>query len=565
MGKFDFYTIIVYVLGMFAIAFISAKRTTNQKDMFVAGRQAPWWAAGISSFMTMFSAGTFVVWGGIAYKMGLVAVVINMCYGVASMLAGYFVAGKWNQLGVTSPAEYINLRFGKIGLHFYTWTLMLKKMIAVAVSFYALAIILVALIPLDQGNFFRNPATGNLSLTWAVIFFGSIVVIYTMIGGLWAVLMTDVVQFILLVLVVLLVVILMIAKVEDFGELMLNLPENFFSPTSSDYGWLFLCGWVTIHFFICGAEWAFVQRFLSVKSPNDAKKSAYIFGIMYLISPILWFLPPLIYRGITPDANPEQAYILAAKSVLPFGVLGLMFAAMFSATASFASGQLNVFAGVLTTDFYRPLMNPKASGGVLVNVGRILTAILGLLLILLALLIPSMGGAEKVIISINSLLVLPLLAPTLWGMFSRRIGLKEMCIVTLTSFIIGGILRFGLSIQSNDIDILVGVLFPILLLILLEYLGKNKVDKGWIAIEDLRVSSIEVLNAAAAPKVFDSFPGKVIIVSLVFCAIGLFFLSSMTNSGRMIISIFGIILLLISFIIHLVMKKMMLKDKEFIS
>ena len=44
------------------------------------------------------------------------------------------------------------------------------------------------------------------------------------------------------------------------------------------------------------------------------------FGIMYLISPILWFLPPLIYRGITPDANPEQAYILAAKSVLPFGV-----------------------------------------------------------------------------------------------------------------------------------------------------------------------------------------------------------------------------------------------------
>ena len=533
--------------------------------MFVAYRQAPWWAAGISSFMTMFSAGTFVVWGGIAYKMGLVAVVINMCYGVASLLAGYFVAGKWNQLGVTSPAEYINLRFGKIGLHFYTWTLMIKKMIAVAVSFYALAIVLVALIPLDEGNFLRNSTTGYLSLTWAVIIFGSIVVIYTMIGGLWAVLMTDVVQFILLVLVVLLVVILMIAKVDDFGELMLTLPENFFSPTSNDYGWLFLVGWVTINFFICGAEWAFVQRFLSVKSPSDAKKSAYIFGIMYLISPILWFLPPLIYRGINPDANPEQAYILAAKSVLPFGVLGLMFSAMFSATASFASGQLNVFAGVLTTDFYRPLMNPKASGRVLVKVGRILTAVLGLVLIILALLIPSMGGAEKVIISINSLLVLPLLAPTLWGMFSRSIGFKEMCIVTLTSFTLGGILRFGLSIQSSDIDILVGVLFPILLLIIIEYLGKNKVDKGWTAIEKLRISSIEVLKAGAAPKVFDTFPGKVIIVSLVFCAIGLFFLSSMTNSGRMIISIFGIILLLISFIIHLVMKKMMLKDKEFIS
>jgi hypothetical protein len=107
-----------------------------------------------------------------------------------------------------------------------------------------------------------------------------------------------------------------------------------------------------------------------------------------------------------------------------------------------------------------------------------------------------MGGAEKVIISINSLLVLPLLAPTLWGMFSRRIGLKEMCIVTLTSFIIGGILRFGLSIQSNDIDILVGVLFPILLLILLEYLGKNKLtwEESWYIGND--VNDLGAINKA---------------------------------------------------------------------
>ncbi len=562
MERFDYYTIVIYTIGLFAIAFISAKRTSNQKDMFAAGRQAPWWASGISGFMTMFSAGTFVVWGGIAYKMGFVAITINMCYGIASLLAGYFVAGKWNQLGVTTPAEYINLRFGKVGLHFYTWTLILKKMLSVAVSLYALAIILVALIPLEEGNFFRNSATGNLSLTWAVIFFGSIVIVYTMIGGLWAVIMTDVVQFILLTLVVFLVAVLMIDKVDDFGELMVNLPENFFSPTSNDYGWLFLMGWVTINFFMIGAEWAFVQRYLAVKSPSDAKKSAYIFGIMYLVTPVLWFLPPLIFRGINPDVNPEQAYILAAKSVLPVGVLGLMFAAMFSATASTVSSQLNVFAGVLTNDFYRPLLNPVASGRVLIRAGRILTAILGLVLIMVALLVPSMGGAEEVIISINSLMVLPLLAPTLWGMFSRRIGLKEMCIVTLTSFTLGGFLRFGLSIQSKDIDILVGVLFPILMLIVIERFGKKDTDKGWQVVEKLRISSIEVLEADEAPSAFDTFPGRVIIVSLVVCAIGLFFLSSMSDSGRMIISIFGGIVLVISFLIHLGIREIILKDKE---
>src|SRR5690554_3316057 len=132
MGSYDYYTIILYLLGLFAIAFVSAKRNTNQKDMFAAGGQAPWWVSGLSGYMTAFSAGTFVVWGGIAYKMGFVAIVINMCYGVAALLVGYSIAGKWNRLGVTTPAEYINLRFGKTGLHFYTWVLLIKKLLAVA-------------------------------------------------------------------------------------------------------------------------------------------------------------------------------------------------------------------------------------------------------------------------------------------------------------------------------------------------------------------------------------------------------------------------------------------------
>lgn len=562
MGSYDYYTIILYLLGMFAIAFVSAKRNTNQKDMFAAGGQAPWWVSGLSGFMTAFSAGTFVVWGGIAYKMGLVAIIINMCYGIAALLVGYSIAGKWNRLGVTTPAEYIDLRFGKTGLNFYTWILLLKKILAVAVSLYALAIVLVALIPLDEGNFFRDAATGNLSLTWAVILFGSIVVIYTMVGGLWAVLMTDVVQFILLTLVVLLVAVIMIHDIDDFDKLMIALPENFFSPTSSDYGWFFLLGWVTINFFIFGAEWAFAQRFLAVKSPSEAKKSSYFFGIMYLATPILWFLPPLIYRGINPDANPEQAYILAAQSVLPAGVLGLMFAAMFSATASMVSSQLNVFAGVLTNDFYRPLINPKASGKALVKVGRILTAILGVALIIVAILVPSMGGAEKVIISINSLMVVALLAPSLWGMFSPRISTKELLIVTLTTLTLGGFLRFGLSIQNTNIDILVGVVLPLAMLIIMERLRKNKIDKGWVAIENMSNSRTEDIKVGERARPFDTFPGKIVIVSLVVCAIGMFFLSLMSDSERMVILIFGIALLLISFLIHLGMRKMDLKDKE---
>ena len=145
----DYITLVLYVLGVFVISTLSARRTSNQSEMFSAGGQSPWWASGLSGFMTMFSAGTFVVWGGVAYELGIVAVMINTCYGIAALLVGYFVAGRWNELNVSTPAEYVRLRFGKGGLHFFTWTMLIKRILGVSVSLYALAVLLAALMPID--------------------------------------------------------------------------------------------------------------------------------------------------------------------------------------------------------------------------------------------------------------------------------------------------------------------------------------------------------------------------------------------------------------------------------
>jgi len=559
----DFITLLLYLVGIFAISTLSARRISNQKDMFSAGRSSPWWASGLSGFMTMFSAGTFVVWGGIAYRLGIVAVMINTCYGIAALLVGRFVAGRWNQLGVSTPAEYVRWRFGKTGLHFFTWTMMLKRILGVSVSLYALGVLSVALMP-----------QGAPSQTWAIIIFGVIVVVYTMQGGLWAVLMTDVLQFIVLTVVVFMVAVLMISAMNSPADYVSSVPEHFFSPVAGDYGWLFLTGWTTIHFFIVGAEWAFVQRFIAVRSPDDAKKSCYLFGIMYLVTPLFWLLPPLLYRSQTSDANPEQAYILAAQSVLPPGVLGLMVAAMFSATASMVSSQLNVFAGVLTNDFYRAFFNPNASEQTLVATGRMFTAILGALLVTVAVLVPHLGGAEKLIITVNSLLVVPLLAPALWGLFSRKIGIREMCLVALTSFFISVFLRFGiatnpliletdwlaplatyLSKNIKNLEVVVGVILPILMLLALERLKRGK-DPGWKVLEDERAllqSSIQESNITAS---FDSFPARMVMISLLVMAIGMVALGFFVSQGRTVLLSFGVILLLIAGIIHLVISRL---------
>lgn len=105
MVSFDYATVFLYVLGLFAISWITSKRITDKKDMFSAGRQSPWWVSGLSGFMTMFSASTFVVWGGIAYRLGFVAIMINTCYGIAALAVGFWVAGRWNKPNRASPVH----------------------------------------------------------------------------------------------------------------------------------------------------------------------------------------------------------------------------------------------------------------------------------------------------------------------------------------------------------------------------------------------------------------------------------------------------------------------------
>lgn len=545
----DYITLVFYLVGLAVISVIAARRTTSQSEMFAAGRNSPWWASGLSGFMTMFSANTFVVWGGIAYELGIVAVLINTCYGIAALLVGYFVAGYWNKLGVATPAEFMQLRFGSGGLHFFTWTILLKRILGVGASLYALGILLTAIMSFD--------------LTLAIVLFGAIVIVYTMMGGLWAVLMTDVLQFIVLTVVVFLTAALMLQGFEGWDGFVAAVPETFLQPVAGNYGWFFLLGWTIIHFFIIGAEWAFVQRFIAVKDPKSARKSAYLFGVMYLVTPLFWLLPPLLYRGQVAGANKEQAYMLAAQSVLPPGIMGLMVAALFSATASMVSSQLNVFAGVLTNDFYRAVLNPKASERRLVIVGRIFTILLGALLIAMALLVPKMGGAEKLIVSINSLLVVPLFAPTLWGLFSKRIGIREMVIVALTSFGIGLTLRFGiaqnpmitsdhflgsfaryLAENTKNVEVLVGVILPILMLFVFEFL-KKETDAGAARVSQW-VEENHIAELEGEATGFDAFPARIVMWSLVAMGLWMVALGVFGEQGREVIISFALFLLLLA-------------------
>ena len=504
MKSLDLVVIALYVIGLVAMGALFARKMKNTRDMFAAGGQSPWWLSGLSAFMTMFSAGTFVVWGGIAYKHGLVAVSICTTLGISALLTGWLLAGVWKRQGVDSAAEFLELRFGRSLVQFYLWLQGALGIFTMGGAVYALAVIICALVPLPAGHWLADPTTGNLSVTIASMVVCVVVVAVCFIGGLWAVLMTDVLQFIILTASVLLVVPMLFAEAGGLGAFVEAAPQGFFNPTNAEFTWWFLVGWVLIHFFKIGGEWAYVQRFTCVPTDKDAKKAAWLFGVMYLVSPIFWMLPPMIFRTINPGAPHEQAYILACQLVLPTGLLGLMVAAMSSATASTATTVLNVYAGAFTTEVYQRLIRPQAPERELVLVGRVVTVLLGLVVAAGALLIPLLGTYTGWILTTTAMLTGPLVLPTIWGLFSRKVGLRTAWLVTLVSAAAGFTVKFGFGkggwfaesevlaglvriaqINPRVSEIVVGLSVPLLLLALAEKMIRTE-SPGWARVEERR-------------------------------------------------------------------------------
>ncbi|WP_298238986.1 sodium:solute symporter family protein [uncultured Algibacter sp.] len=563
MTSKDLIVFFLYILGNVGISVYLGRKIKNSNDYFAAGNQSSWWLSGLSAFMTMFSAGTFVVWGGIAFKAGFVAVSISMCLGISALFVGYYLAGKWRKLGVSSAAEFISLRFGNWALNVYTWFNILYRLLGMAVALYSLAVVLQAIIPLNWNAMFIE-SIGISAVNTIIIFCGIIIILYTIFGGLWAVLLTDVLQFIILMVAVIAVIPLALSKMGGVSAFVDKVPDDFFNPVNQEFTWVFMAAWVVIHMFKVGGEWAFVQRFICVTTNKEARKATYLFGLLYLISPVIWMLPPMMYHVIDPSADYEQAYVLACKYALPEGLLGLMIASMFAATVSMINSELNVYAGVLTKDFYSRIFK-KAKEKILVRVGRILTLVLGGLVTWIAILVPNMGGAEDIILSITALVAGITVLPVLWGMFSPKISEKGVFAAIIISAIFLVLIKYGylsddgwfrgnvsadfsewLSTYYRTIEAVAGVLIPVVVLTGIEILTKTESPKF-----------IKIDQSKEADKIIEPslFPGKIMAISIAVLACIVTILAVLATADVAFQWILALILFVLSGLIWMSIKR----------
>lgn len=565
MALADWIILSVYLIGTVFVGVFLGRYVKNASDMFAAGGQSPWWISGLSAFMTMFSANTFVVWGGIAYQYGIVAIVINLCYGIAAIAVGFTVAGKWKAMGIATPAAYVEQRFGRAALHFYTWFMMAFRIVGVGGALYAIARLTLAVIGGENSAGSASLSGGQLNL--AILIFAVAVVGYTMVGGLWAVLITDTLQFVILNLAILFVIPLALMQVGGVSEAMAQLPDGFLSLTNEKYTFMFLAGWVAIHYFMVGADWAFVQRHICVPSKKDARKSTFLFGGLYLFSPFLWLLPPILWRiqqpipeGASPEAvthMAETAYILSCKAVLPVGMLGLMLAALFSATASMISSQLNVFSGVLTENIYRPLVS-KPSQRQLVRAGRTFTFILGGLVALIAIATPYLGGAAALIISITQVMVTPLLAPTLLSVYVPRLGTSSIWATVGLCFPLGLLSKFTDVFEGTwfaDATV-TGVLLPLLVVLATCFIQRQEAP-GWKRVQNLYTEEEGRVRVASS-----QFPGQIVSCSLAICGLTLLCLIPINETARGMLGLFSLGLFALSLVLWLISNRVIKGTSE---
>jgi SSS family solute:Na+ symporter len=461
MHLFDYFVIILFSIGILVAGLSFSGSGKNMKNFFAAGGAVPWWISGLSLFMSFFSAGTFVVWGSIAYSHGLVSVTIQWTMAIAGFIIGFFIAPKWHRARILTAAEYITQRLGLNIQKLYSYLFLLISLFTTGGFLYPVAKIV-------------EVSTG-FPLHWCIIILGLVIIMYTTAGGLWAVIVTDVLQFIILTAAVLIVVPLAFKKVDGISGFIQSAPDDFFNFFSGEYTLGFVIAFGLYNLFFISGNWAYVQRYTSVPTKKDAKKVGYLFGSLYLISPLIWMLPPMIYKVLNPSLTgfgDEGAYLMMCKEVLPIGMLGLMLGAMIFATSSSVNTTLNIAAGVFTNDLYKNL-KPNASDKHLMTVARLATIVFGLLTIVVALLIQNIGGIVEVILSVAAITGGALYLPPLWSLFSKRQTGKSILSATLLSLAINLIFKFATPYVfdfslTRAQEMILGVVAPILVLVLFE-------------------------------------------------------------------------------------------------
>src|SRR5882757_6170245 len=264
-------------------------------------------------------------------------------------------------------------------------------------------------------SLFVSSACG-FPVTWTIVGAGALIVFYCVLGGLWAVVVTDFLQAAILMPFCLVLVVTSLARVGGVTGLIHSLPlEMKTIHVTGEFGWIYLLSWTIMVSFGYNTS-AMAQRYFSVDDEHSARKVALLCCGLFFVGAFLWFIPPMAMRVVYPDLRAvwpslpnasEAAYAIASLTLLPHGLIGVMLAAMFSATMANLSAQFNLKSAILTKDMYQQLFRKNAGERELLIVGWITTFLVGGSTMAIAVVMAASGQSVfQIMLTFNTLISL---------------------------------------------------------------------------------------------------------------------------------------------------------------
>jgi solute:Na+ symporter, SSS family len=475
----DYFFIALYLTGIAWVGFRVARGQDSTEAYFLAGRRIPGWAVGFSLVGTIISSVSFVAFPGTAFTDGWRLLIPNLMVPFVLLFVMTYLVPFYRRVVRMSSYEYLERRFG-VGARLYgSASFLILRIVDLGFTMLLTAIAVEVM-------------TG-WNLYWVLIGMGVFTLSYTVVGGVEAVIWTDVAQGVILfagAIVILLLLLFLppggpLAVIStayeggrfSFGSFAFD-AESWTSDRPS--AWLLMLAGV-IHFGRSyGTEQNMVQRYLVAKSDRDAKRgvlvgaigSLVVWTMFFFIGSCLWAFFRLMDSPLPPEvaARPDNILPYFITGWLPSGVVGLMLAAIFAAANSTISADLNSVATSVTEDFYTRA-RPAASDRARLEFGRAAVVVGGVGSMAVAAFLATQRGRAvyEIFVTLSMILAGGMLGLFALGFFSHRatrrgayIGIAA-CLLFVVWAVITGPLDMDLGVNFRLGSITIGILSNVIL------------------------------------------------------------------------------------------------------
>lgn len=432
-GLIAFHFVVIIWVGVYA-----ARRNKNTDEYFKGGGQIPWVIAGLSNWVAGYSAFMFVAAAGFAYTNGIGSAVI-FTSAFWAYIVGYFVFGKlWRRARLGSPLRFLTRRYSVSTTYFYSVMYIIPQIVGIGQGLYILCIFISTALGFNE-RMFNLGFVAVSGFQLSIILVGTVMVVYSVIGGLWAAVLSDSVQAIIVTIMTLIICPVAFAYLGDghgiiagFKRLLNEAPQGYFQLSGDTAKPLFLLAYFLNVMMGYNVGWAIVQRYNSVADERDTKKMAVLCAVLSVLGPLLWILPVMAARIILPDMGAlwpsiavpaEASFVSLVLMLLPHGLIGFVVSAILSATLGQSGDTFNWLAATVTRDIYVPLskrwLGRLPSDKHQLRLGRVSMFVVGVLGVWVAFYIPKLGGAFQFALQFYSLTA-AFMMPVFLGLLYRK-------------------------------------------------------------------------------------------------------------------------------------------------